>query len=133
MKKKWIAITSAVCMAGLLAVVPNTFASSGPDVIDMHNGKKPVKHFAHKKHAESFLKGKGSSAKHKFTDDYTCAGCHHKSHKGETPKKCISCKKDKKKYKKQMHTNCKDGCHKKVGKSSSGKKLTKCKTCHPKK
>lgn len=132
MKKKWLGIMSAVCIVGMLIAVPSTFASDVPDINGLHNGKKEVKHFPHRKHAEHFVKGKQGIANFsKYTDDWTCGACHHKSHKGETPKKCVSCKKEMGgKLKKFMHKNCKDTCHKKTGKSSSGKKLTKCKTCH---
>ncbi len=128
--KKWMGIISIACLVGMLAVLPSAFASSGPDTIDLHNGKKAVKGFPHKQHAEHSVKGKQSLAKFKYTDDYTCGACHHKSHKGETPKKCVSCKSEmlerfSGKLKKVMHKNCKDGCHKKTD-----KELIRCKTCH---
>jgi hypothetical protein len=112
----------------MLAAATSVSAVEVPDIHGLHNGKKEVKHFPHKKHADEFVKGKQDWAEFKYTDDWTCAACHHKTKKGETPKKCISCKDEMSggKLKKFMHANCKDGCHKKSGE----KKLTKCKNCH---
>jgi DnaJ-class molecular chaperone len=122
----------------MVVLVPAVFASdAGPEIAHLKNGKKEKNAvtFPHKKHADESLKGKQEFAKYKYTDDYTCAACHHKTKKGETPKKCISCKdekaKEKLKLKKYMHGSCKDGCHKKMGNKELKKK--KCKLCHPKK
>lgn len=103
-------------------------ATTGPDVIkiDVNKAKKAVEAFPHKKHTQMpALKGK-------------CNKCHHKTKKGEEPKKCGSChthvkNKDPKTkaigFKKAFHKQCQD-CHKK---QKDKPELKKCKNCHPKK
>ncbi|MFQ5646685.1 MAG: cytochrome c3 family protein [bacterium] len=110
--------------------------------------KRWVPHFPHRLHQEKFVKGRQKFAKFKkYSDDWTCPACHHKSEKkGSQPTACLKCKDVKKmlaknkahesdgykKFNKIYHNNCRDGCHKHQAKADKAKYgfLKKCKTCH---
>ncbi len=152
MQKKWLRM-GVVTVLGVFLVVPASWAlDKGPEKIDINaqkthsdvitkKDKKSVLGFTHQKHADEYLKGNAEYAKYKYTDDYTCAGCHHTSKAGEQPGSCLKCKDiDKKlkkvggakKFEKIYHKNCKT-CHKKMDKAGKKTGPTKCAGCHPKK
>lgn len=158
MKKRLVSITSVVGLVSMLGVVSLVsagvdkgqekftinaqeqhpdFVKSHPDVIKAKD-KKDVKDFTHHKHQDEHVKGKQANALFKYTDDWTCGACHHKTKKGEQPGACLKCKdldkmldkakiKGKKKFENIYHKNCRDACHKK-----NDKKTAKCKFCHKK-
>jgi hypothetical protein len=114
MKKRLIAIVSAVCFVGAFGVV--SLASAGidngpekitlnvqkqnPDFVKKHSAsgivkdkdKKKVPDFPHKKHQDELVKGKQSMSLFKYTDDWTCGACHHTTKKDEQPSSCLKCK-----------------------------------------
>jgi hypothetical protein len=161
MKKRWLGMGLAVALVAVVAV-PGTWAlDKGPEMIDInaqaqhpdiitHKDKKHVANFPHHKHQDEFLKGNAEYSNFKYTDDYTCAGCHHTNKAGEQPGGCLKCKdlnkmldkatkgKGVKKFEAIYHINCRDGCHgameaagKKTGPSKKGG--GKCKGCHNRK
>ena len=145
--KKWIGISAAVCVMSFFSTVSAVSAldhgpdeitlnaqEQYPDLIKKKDKKKVV--FAHKKHAEEYVK-KGKGLLFKYEGDWTCGACHHKTKKGEQPVACLKCKDVQKqlakvggakKFEKIYHKTCRDACHKKTDKKSA-----KCKVCHKKK
>ena len=141
-------LMSVVCMVITLGAVSVVSAlDKGPEKITINGqkthpdiskkkDKKKVANFAHHKHQDS-VKGKQSVSNFKYTDDWTCGACHHKTKKGDKPVACLSCKdvqkmlgheKVKGKVEKIYHNACRDACHKKTD-----KKMAKCTFCHVKK
>lgn len=137
-------------MAGMFASASLVFAlDTGPEKITLNaqvqhpdviktKDKKNVPDFLHRKHQDEYVKGKQANALFKYTDDWTCAACHHTTKKGEQPVACLKCKDVNKMLKKAeadggkkfqniYHKNCRDACHKKTD-----KKTAKCKFCHKK-
>lgn len=158
MKKKLFGLAVVAAMMFVVTVPGSWALDKGPETVDINTQekypdlttKKDKKHtpFAHHKHADEFLKGNQEYAKYKYTDDYTCAGCHHTSKAGEQPEGCFKCKdvnkmleKVKGKHDKIYHISCRDGCH--TAMAAAGKKsgptkkkwgdVKKCIGCHPKK
>ena len=81
--------------------------------------KKRVKKFPHRLHQDKFLLGNSKYAIFKYTDDFTCTGCHHKDKKGSQPRSCFNCKDLPDmieavggRFEGIFHKNCRDGCHK---------------------
>lgn len=149
MKKKWLGIASVACAVTMFVGISLVSAfDKGPEKITINSqethpkistekDKKKVADFLHRKHQEEYVKGKEDKALFKYTDDWDCGACHHKTKKGETPVACLSCKdvqkmldheKIKGKVEKIYHLNCRDACHKK-----QDKKMAKCDFCHEKK
>ena len=160
MRKKWIGIGLVVTLMVVLSMPGAWALDKGPETIDINTQekypklttKKDKKHtpFTHLKHADTYLKGNQEYSKYKYTDDYTCAACHHTSKAGDQPEGCFKCKDvakklekvgGEKKYAKVYHENCRDGCHTAMvdaGKKSGPTKkkwgdVKKCVGCHPKK
>ncbi len=148
--KKLFGIGLSLALIAAL-IVPSAWAlDKGPATIDLNaqakypdvitkKDKKHVPNFPHHKHQDEFLKGNSEHAQFKYTDDYTCSGCHHTSKPGEQPGGCLKCKDlnkmlDKvggaKKFDKLYHKNCRDGCHKSMKKAKKKAGPTKCKACH---
>ncbi len=145
MKNRLLLVVSIVSVLGAVSVV--SAVDKGPEKITINGqkthpdiskkkDKKKVANFPHHKHQDS-VKGKQSVSKFKFSDDWTCGACHHKTKKGDTPVACLSCKevqkmldhgKIKGKVEKIYHNSCRDACHKKTD-----KKMAKCDVCHKKK
>ncbi len=153
MKKKWLSLGLVAALAVVVAVPAGWALDKGPDTIDINaqkthsdvitkKDKKSVLGFKHHKHQDEFLMGNAEYAKFKYTDDYTCAACHHTNKAGEQPGSCLKCKDvnkmldkvgGKKKFEKIYHKTCRDACHKKMDKAGKKTGPTKCKGCHPKK
>ncbi len=158
MQKRWLKIGLAVALWGILVISGSWALDKGPEKIDINaqktnpdiitkKDKKELPDFLHHKHQDEYLKGNSEYAKFKYTDDYTCTGCHHTDKAGEQPGACLKCKDvnkmlDKvggaKKFEKIYHKNCRDACHaamQKAGKKTGPSKKGggKCKGCHPKK
>ena len=151
--KKLVALAIAGTLACSLAAAPKVFAlDTGPESMTLNaqkkhpdvihgKDKKHVNNFPHRKHQNEFLKGNEQYSKFKYTDDWTCSACHHKSHKGEQPQSCFKCKDvnkmlDKvggaKRFNKLFHSTCKK-CHSKMAKAGKKTGPTKCNGCHKRK
>ncbi len=161
MKNKWLGLGLVVALTFIFAIPASWALDKGPEKIDInaqkqypdivsHKDKKSLKDFPHHKHQDEFLKGNSKYAKFKYTDDYTCAACHHTSKAGEQPVACLKCKdlnkmidkvskgKGIKKFQNMYHINCRDACHaamQKAGKKTGPSKKGggKCKGCHSRK
>jgi hypothetical protein len=152
MKKK---LFFAGVVLGLMIVFvgSGTWAlDNGPDKITINaqdeysaiitkKDKKKVENFPHRMHQEKFLTGNEQYSNFKYSDDYTCAGCHHTTKPGEQPISCLKCKDVNKmlakvggadKFEKIYHENCRDKCHKNMAKAGKKSGPTKCKDCHGK-
>lgn len=166
MKKKVFGLVVVAVMMFVVAV-PGAWAAdidNGPETLDINaqdhfpdlitkKDKKSLKGFKHRDHQEKFLKGNSEYSKFKYTDDNTCAACHHTAEKGAQPTACLKCKdvdkmlekvapgKGAKKFENIYHASCRDGCHaamEAAGKKSGPSKKKwreekKCAGCHPKK
>ncbi len=154
MNKKWLIRGFTVTLMIGLAISASWALDNGPDTLDINaqtkfsniitgKDKKDLKGFQHKKHQAEYLKGNAEYGNFKYTDDYSCAGCHHTSKPGEQPGACLQCKDvDKKleklggagKFDKMYHDNCRDACHEAMAKAGkkTGPIKKDCKGCHPK-
>jgi hypothetical protein len=150
MEKKWLGMGLALGLMVAFAAPGSWALDNGPENLDINaqanysdiitkKDKKHVANFPHHKHQNEFLKGNAEYANFKYTDDYTCAGCHHTNKAGEQPEGCLKCKDvnkmlDKvggaKKFEKIYHENCRDGCHKPMNKAGKKTGPKKCKGCH---
>jgi cytochrome c553 len=150
MNKKGFGLALVFSLMLVFIVSASWALDNGPETIDINaqanyaglitkRDKKQVPGFPHKMHQEEFLEGNAQYSSFEYTDDYTCAGCHHTNKAGEQPEGCLKCKDvndmldavgGAKKFEKIYHKNCRDACHKAMSKAGKQSGPTKCKGCH---
>ncbi len=122
--------------------VPDTLdvniQAAAPPLEGLPPDTKSVPGFSHRRHAEEYLKGAEEYSRFPYTDEFTCAACHHTATSPREAGSCLSCKTadrmiaavgGPKRVKNLFHDTCRS-CHKAMEKAGKKTGPTRCKGCH---
>ena len=122
--------------------VPDTLdiniQAAAPLVEGLPPDTKSVPGFSHRRHAEEYLKGAEEYSRFPYTDEFTCAACHHTATSPREAGSCLSCKTadrmiaavgGPKRVKNLFHDTCRS-CHRAMAEAGKETGPTRCKGCH---